>query len=167
MSQTEVDAFVAKFDEIDRKRKGELSLAEFKRLFREISPDPEDDPSRSAMYFRGIDIDDSHAISRSEFEAFVRAILSKDEDYTLKMAFRAFDKDRTRSLSWQEIRDIGKYVQKQLTENQIIAEIERITGERSGSLTYAQTVKLFSGKDIPPKTDPYDGQIPSKCCLLL
>jgi Ca2+-binding EF-hand superfamily protein len=165
MVEEGVAAFLAEFDKIDRKRKKELPLSDFKVLFQKIAPDQ--DGALAGLYFRGIDIDDSRSVSREEFERFARAILSKDEDYTLRMAFRAFDRDRSRTLSWEEVRDIGKCAGRQLMEEAIVAEIERITGKKTGALTYAQTVKLCMGRDIPPDTDPYEGQLPSKCCLLV
>lgn len=162
-----IQPFLDKFDEIDKKKKGALDLASFKQLFPQImGGNPTDEMAE--MYFTGIDIDNSGQVSRDEYEEFVQANLDQDETYLIKMAFRSFDKDRSNSLDSSEIKAISRYIGREMTDDQISAAMQSYTGKKSGTLSFAQIVKMITGKDIPEDTDPYDGKLgKSKCCLLL
>jgi Ca2+-binding EF-hand superfamily protein len=165
MTDAQVEPFLAKFDAADTKKKGEIEFAAFKPLIGELLG--KDDATTAQLYFDGIDIDGSKKIGRDEFKAFVAAALKKDTDYTIKLVFRAFDKDRSRNLDAKEVKQIGEYIGRPMTDEEVGAGIERIAGKKDAKLTYAQVVKLLTNKDIDPNTDPYDGKLKSKCCLLL
>jgi Ca2+-binding EF-hand superfamily protein len=165
MTDAQVQPFLAKFDAADTKKKGEIDFAAFKPLIGELLG--KDDATTAQLYFDGIDIDGSKKVGKDEFKAFVVAALTKDTDYTIKLVFRAFDKDRSRNLDATEVKKIGEYVGKPLSDDEVAAGIERIAGKKNAKLTYAQVVKLLTDKDIPADTDPYDGKLKSGCCLLL
>jgi Ca2+-binding EF-hand superfamily protein len=166
MSEEQVNAFLAKFDAADLKKKGVLDFSGFKGLFAEVLNNQ--DEATAQLYFNGIDIDGSKQVSRDEFKDFVVAALKGDKVYTLKLIFRAFDKDRSRALDASEVKAVGKYVGAELTDDEIEAGMVRLTGEKKGALNYAQIVKLLTNQDIDAATDPYDGKLKkSGCCLLL
>jgi Ca2+-binding EF-hand superfamily protein len=166
MSDEQVEAFLHKFDEADKKKKGELDFFNFKVLFAEVLNN--NDEATAKLYFNGIDIDNSQAVSRDEFKAFVKAALTGDKVYTLKLVFRAFDKDRSRALDAAEVKEVGKYVGANLSDEEIAAGMLKLTGKKDGSLNYSQVVKLLTGQDISADTDPYDGKLKkSGCCLIL
>jgi Ca2+-binding EF-hand superfamily protein len=166
MSDEQVNAFLAKFDAADAKKKGVLAFADFKVLFAEVLNN--NDEATAQLYFDGIDIDGSKEVSRDEFKAFVVAALKGDKVYTLKLVFRAFDKDRSKALDAKEVKSVGKYVGAELTDDEIEAGMVKLTGKKNGALNYAQLVKLLTGQDIDANTDPYDGKLKkSGCCLLL
>jgi Ca2+-binding EF-hand superfamily protein len=166
MSDDQVNGFLAKFDEADTKKKGELDFAGFKVLFAEVMNN--NDEATAQLYFNGIDIDGSKAVSRDEFKAFVKAALTGDKVYTLKLVFRAFDKDRSRALDAKEVKEVGKYVGANLTDDEVEAGLLKLTGKKNGALNYAQVVKLLTNQDIDAATDPYDGKLKkSGCCLIL
>jgi Ca2+-binding EF-hand superfamily protein len=165
MSDAQLQPFLAKFDAADTKKKGEIDFAAFKPLIGELLG--KDDEKTAQLYFDGIDIDGSKKVGKEEFKAFVTAALAKDTDYTIKLVFRAFDKDRSRSLDAKEVKQIGEYVGRPMSDEDVAAGIERIAGKKDAKLNYAQVVKLLTNKDIDAKTDPYDGKLKSGCCLLL
>jgi Ca2+-binding EF-hand superfamily protein len=166
MSEEQVNAFLNKFDVADTKKKGVLDFAGFKGLFAEVLNN--NDEAAAQLYFDGIDIDGSKEVSRDEFKAFVVAALKGDKVYTLKLVFRAFDKDRSRALDAKEVKAVGKYVGADLTDDEVEAGLLKLTGKKTGALNYAQVVKLLTGQDIDAATDPYDGKLKkSGCCLLL
>jgi Ca2+-binding EF-hand superfamily protein len=166
MTDEQVNAFLTKFDEADTRKTGNLEFPAFKVLFSEVLGNP--DESTAHLYFDGIDIDNSKSVSRDEFKDFVVAALKGDKVYTLKLVFRAFDKDRSQALDVAEVKAIGKYVGSQLTDQEVEAGMVRLTGKKNGVLSYAQVVKLLTGQDIEPTTDPYDGKLKkSGCCLIL
>ena len=166
MTQDALQPFLAKFDEIDTKKKGVLDLAQFKKLFPEVMGGELTDDT-AEMYFRGIDIDNSKTVSRQEFGEFVKAALDRDSLYTIKLAFRSFDKDRSKSLDAAEVKGIATYVGRDMTDEEVAAAMEKLTGKSKGKLTYPQVVKMITGKDIDKDADPYDGKLKSSCCLLL
>lgn len=166
MSSEQVDKFMEKFDEVDEKKKGSLDKTQFTTLFKQVMGGEVTD-EMAEIYFNGIDIDGSKSIGRDEFEAFVKAALEKDQEYTIKMAFRAFDKDRSKSLDCKEVQSIAKYCGKEMSDDEVKAAMKKQTGKESGKMTYAMIVKVITGKDIDAKADPYDGKLKSKCCLLL
>jgi Ca2+-binding EF-hand superfamily protein len=166
MTDEQVNAFLTKFDEADTRKTGNLDFASFKVLFAQVLSN--DDEPTAQLYFDGIDIDASKAVSRNEFKEFVTAALKGDKVYTLKLVFRAFDKDRSRALDKKEVKAISKYVGNELTDEEVETGLIKITGKRDSTLTYAQVVKLLTGQEIDAATDPYDGKLKkSGCCLLL
>lgn len=166
MTAEQLEPFLAKFDEKDSKKKGAIKIAEFKSLFPEIMGG-DTSAETAEMYFKGIDIDNSGTVSRQEFSDFVTAALNKDQNYIIKMAFRSFDTDRSKNLDSKEVKAIAKYVGRDMTDDEVSKAMESITGKKKGKLTYAQVVKMITGKEIDAKTDPYDGKLKSKCCLLI
>jgi Ca2+-binding EF-hand superfamily protein len=158
MSDEQIAPFLKAFDDADADGSGECDQEEFKSLFQKVMG--KDDPEAADLYFRGIDIDNSGSISRDEFKNFVSAALNKDQDYTIKLVFRAFDKDHSRTLDATEIKAIGKYVNRDLSDEEISEVAKRQTGDPNSPLNFAQIVKLLLKKDIPDDTDPYDGKIP-------
>jgi Ca2+-binding EF-hand superfamily protein len=163
-----VDAFMREFEQIDTEKSGKLTLEKFAKLFDSVMGG--DTPDGSAvMYFKGIDIDNNQYVERDEFREFVEASLKKDQDYVIKMAFRAFDKDANGLLDANEIRSIANYIGMKLTDQQLAESMKKVTKKEGASLTFANVVKLITGRDIPSDTDPYDGrrQAKSGCCLLI
>jgi Ca2+-binding EF-hand superfamily protein len=146
MSDAQIAKFLEKFDAADPDHNG-VDRTEFTKLFKDVLG--KDDPASADIYFRGIDVNGDKSLSREEFEAFVSAALTKDTNYTLKLVFRAFDRDRSSALDAKEVQQVGLYVGRKLTDDQVRQAIERITGDANGSLNYAQVVKLITGKDVP------------------
>jgi Ca2+-binding EF-hand superfamily protein len=165
MTDAQVDAFLERFDEADKTKKGRIDFPTFKPLLFQLLNT--EDERAADIYFRGIDIDNSQEISRDEFKQFVTAALAKDRTYTVKLIFRAFDKDRNRKLSAREIKEIGQFVEKPLTDDEIRAAIKAHTGNETGSLTFPQIAEMLTGEKVPDDADPYDGKLKSGCCLLL
>jgi Ca2+-binding EF-hand superfamily protein len=85
----------------------------------------------------------------------------------LKLIFRAFDKDRSRSLSADEIKQIGQYTGNPKTDAEVKQAILKHTGKGDGQLTFAQATRLLTGATIPADADPYEGKLKSGSCLLL
>jgi Ca2+-binding EF-hand superfamily protein len=126
------------------------------------------DEAVAELYFRGIDIDNSKSIDREEFKDFVAASLNRDSVYALKMVFRAFDTDRSRSLDASEIKSIARQTHSGATDADIDVGLLKMTGKRNGTLKFSQVVKLLTGQEVDPDTDPYDGKLKnSGCCLIL
>jgi Ca2+-binding EF-hand superfamily protein len=166
MTDEQVAVFLKKFDDADTKKKGTLDFSAFKILIAQVLAN--DDEPTAQIYFNGIDIDGNKSVSRDEFKDFVSAALKGDKVYSLKLVFRAFDKDRSRALDGKEVKAIGKYVGTELTDDEVEAGLIKLTGKKDGTLNYAQVVKLLTGQDIDAATDPYDGKLKkSGCCLIL
>jgi Ca2+-binding EF-hand superfamily protein len=159
MSDAQIAKFLEKFDAADPDKNG-VDRTEFTKLFKEVLG--KDDAKAADLYFRGIDVNGDKTVSKEEFEAFVRAALTKDTDYSLKLVFRAFDQDRSNALDGKEVQQVAQYVGRKLSEQDVRAGIERITGDPNGSLNYAQVVQLITGKEVPADTDPYEGTNPKK-----
>jgi Ca2+-binding EF-hand superfamily protein len=162
-----VEFFLKKYDDAcATSGKTTLDLAGFKALFAEVLGDPNEEVAE--IYFHGIDIDDSKEIDRAEFKEFVIASLKGDRIYALKMVFRAFDRDRSRTLDADEIKLIAKQTGATMDDADIDKGMLKMTGKKNGTLKYAQVVKLLTGQDVPADSDPYDGKLKSSsCCLLL
>jgi hypothetical protein len=117
------------------------------------------------QFFNGTDVNHDELISKQEFLDFVRAKLTKDKDYQLKMAFRAFDHDhdRNRILDHDEIHELGIFIIHDFTPEQE-QEIFKFK-----CFTYAQLYQLIYHEYVDPKTDPYEGHCIccSRVCSLL
>jgi len=157
MTDAQVDAFMAKFDAADADRSGALKFSEFQVLFAELMNNT--DPAAAELYFNGIDINGDKSVAKDEFKAFAVAALNRDQEYTLKLVFRAFDKDRSNSLEAAEVKSIGRYVGRELSDEEVAAGIERYAGAGQTSLNFAQVVNLLLNVEIPPDTDPYEGKL--------
>jgi Ca2+-binding EF-hand superfamily protein len=158
MTDAQVEHFLDAFDQADADNSGECDGEEFKKLFQQVMGKV--DPRAAEIYRRGIDLDGNGKVSRDEFKAFVVAALTKDQDYTLKLVFRAFDKDRSRTLDASEIKEIGRYVGRNLSDEEVSRALQERTGDPNGQLNFAQVVKLLLNKDIADDTDPYEGKNP-------
>jgi Ca2+-binding EF-hand superfamily protein len=156
MTDEQIESFLEKFDEADVDKSGTLGLTEFKVLFADILPGQDDEAAE--LYFNGIDVDGNKVVSKGEFQAFAKAALTKDTTYTLKLVFRAFDKNRNGSLEAAEIKQIGRYVGKELEDQEVQDGIAKLAPGKTG-LNFAQVVKLLTDADIAGDTDPYDGKL--------
>jgi Ca2+-binding EF-hand superfamily protein len=165
--QKRVEVYMMEFEQIDTEKTGRLTIERFSKLFDSVMGGDTPDGS-AAMYFKGIDIDNNRYVERDEFREFVVASLKKDLDYVIKMAFRAFDRDANGLLDADEIRSIARYIGMNLTDEQLAESMKKVTKKEGASLTFANVVKLITGRDIDPNTDPYDGKKATKsgCCLL-
>ena len=167
MAEERIKAFEAKFDEMDTGKDGKMKKAEFHKLYWEIE-DRECTEEESDVMFRGIDIDGNECVTKEEFMAMVKAIVNKDEVYTYKLIFRAFDKDRSNALDVKEVMAIVKYCGKECTEEQAQEAMKKATGKAKGKMDFATLYKLLTDKTIDEKNaDPYDGKNKSGCCLLI
>ncbi|EAY04630.1 EF hand family protein [Trichomonas vaginalis G3] len=161
-----IKAIEARFDALDEGRDGKMKPAEFKVLYDDLEG-RETTREESDIMFRGIDIDGSGEITKKEFMDMVNAIVKKDEKYQYKMIFRAFDKDRSRSIDVNEIIAIQKFRGKEVTKEEVQKFLLEETGKSTGKLNFALFYKCLTGKFTPKETDPYDGMLKSKCCLLI
>jgi hypothetical protein len=150
--------FLKLFDDADTDGKDQIDKNKFTELYRQIEADNNKTEEEAQIVFDGIDIDNNQFCSREEFDAMVKAILGGDEVYLLKMIFRSFDKDRSRSLDKKEISRYSKFIGQEKSET----EIEQFVQEKGkdGKVNFYQLVKYLKGKDIPKDTDPYNGKIP-------
>jgi Ca2+-binding EF-hand superfamily protein len=108
------------------------------------------------VYFKGIDIDLTGKIGEAEFREFVEAAYTSDQYYTVKMAFRAYDRDRSGMLSAMKIQKIGLYIGQDIWMDAIKAKIQEITGDENNELSFADVVHLLTGRIIAGDTDPYE-----------
>jgi Ca2+-binding EF-hand superfamily protein len=143
------------FDDLDTKKTGKIDLSAFKRLFGIVMGGRMDDSA--VIFFKGIDADGNKYIERGEFETFIRAALTGDKLYTAQMAFRAFDTNGDRMIDGQELKAFGDFCGKNVPQAEVQKEIEKVSGKKNGSLTYAQAIQWAVGKKIDPKSDPYAG----------
>jgi Ca2+-binding EF-hand superfamily protein len=153
MTDEQLESWGQKFEEADANSSGKLGLSEFLVFFPDIIPGIDEEGAK--RYFRGIDVDGSGTVSRDEFLAFVKAALTKDKVYTLKLVFRSFDQNRNGILEPAEIKEIGRYVGTELDEQQIEDKIQEVAGESATGLTFKQVAKVLLGVDIPD-TEPVD-----------
>jgi Ca2+-binding EF-hand superfamily protein len=156
MSEEQLQRFMARFDDVDSEKFGELNLTKFKKLFAEVMTISNDDAAE--MYFKGMDVENNKTVKREEFEVFVKAVLERNHNYAIKMMFRAFDNNSCGFLGREEIKQMAKYAGRELSNEEVSSALKKTTGDENGSLTYAQVVKLMTGEDIDPKSDPYDGR---------
>ncbi|EAY10226.1 EF hand family protein [Trichomonas vaginalis G3] len=166
MSDERIAQFEKKFDEMDTGKDGKMKAKEFNALYAELEG-KECTQEESDVMFRGIDIDNSGTVTKEEFMDMVKAVVNNDDLYTYKLIFRAFDKDRSKALECKEVIAIHKYCGKEVTQEQVEKFMVEETGKKNGKITFAMLYKLLTGKKIAAETDPYDGKLKSKCCLLL
>lgn len=156
MSSELLGRFMAKFDAADEQKKGSLDKPQFATLLKDLM-DASDETVE--VYFHGLAVCNNNAVSRDEFESFIKAALTKDPEYTLKLGFRGFDKNRSRTLGVSEILALTKYVGHMLTEEEARLCLKRATGKEDGEMTYAMLVKAITGKEVADNADPYDGKL--------
>jgi hypothetical protein len=140
----QVNMFMAKYRKANTTGKG-LDSAQWKAFFCEVMGG--EGPRLCQVYFDGIDINDSKLIEEEEFRAFAVASILQDRTWTTKMAFRAFDTNRSKILSWDGLQRIGAFVGRQFDEAMITAKILEI----ATGLTHAQTLKLMTVHDTLPR----------------
>lgn len=151
MTEEQIQPFLDKFDENDTDKKGSIDFEQFKSFFPDVMGGNSSDEN-AEMYFRGINISNNGRISRQEFSNFIKAVIKNDEDFLIKSAFRSFDKDQSQNLNCKEVKAITKYVGRDMTDEEIEAAMEKITGDKKGSLTYAQIYKMITGRDLDDGT---------------
>jgi len=166
MAEELIATFEKKFDELDDGRDGTMKADEFFRLYKELEG-KECPREESDVMFRGIDIDGSGEVSKAEFMDLVKAVVNKDQMYTYKLVFRAFDKDRSRALDANEVIDAAKYMGKDITKDDAETFLIKKTGKKDGKITFAMLYNLITEKTIADDFDPYDGKLKSGCCLLI
>lgn len=147
MTEEQLKIFLDKFDENDTEKKGSINFDQFKAFFPDVMGGNTSDES-AEMYFRGINVNNTGKISRQEFSNFVTAVLKNDQDFLIKSAFRSFDKDQSQNLNCEEVKAITKYVGRDMSDDEIAAAMEKITGSKKGCLTYEQVYKMITGIDL-------------------
>nr|AGM32358.1 EF-hand family protein [Coptotermes formosanus] len=168
MSDNEIEHFSKKFDENCKSGHTTIGPNEFVNLYKEIEGDQATAES-AKIFFRGIDINNSGDITKSEFLDCVKETRDGLKINKYKMIFRSFDVDRSRTLTCEEIVEYTKFCNKPKTIEELKPLVKQY-GKGKDFLTFAQLYKLMTGEDIPEDTDPYNGKIPlgkSGCCLLL
>lgn len=156
MSSELLGKFMAKFDAADEQKKGSLDKTQFAAVLKQLM-DASDETVE--LYFHGLDVCNNNTVSRDEFESFVKACLTRDPEYTFKLGFRGFDKNRSRTLGVSEILALAKYTGSELTEEEARLCLKRTTGKEDGEMTYAMLVKILTGKEVADDADPYDGKL--------
>lgn len=156
MSSELIAKFMAKFDAADEQRKGSLDKTQFATLLKMLM-DASDETAE--VYFHGLDVCRNNAVSRDEFEDFVKACLTRDPEYTFKLTFRGFDKNRAGTLGVSEVIALAKYSGGEVTEEQARRYMKQVTGKEDGRLTYAMVVKMIADKEVAGDADPYDGKL--------
>jgi Ca2+-binding EF-hand superfamily protein len=161
-----VTQYMKKFAAEDTEQTGEINLSAFSQLAKYVLSGDEDDELLE-LYFQGIDINGNGTVSRDDFREFVVAALRDNKQFFIKLLFRAFDTNRSRSLSINSIKQIGQYSQSPRTNAEVKQAIVTHTGKEDGKLTFPQVIQLLTGETIQDDIDPYDGKLKSGCCLLL
>jgi Ca2+-binding EF-hand superfamily protein len=168
MSNDDLRPLLEKFDELAHA--GSINLANFRVLMAEIVTVAHE--QTADLYFDGIDIERSNTIGKEDFRIFAVALLQRATDYSIKLLFRALDKNRLSRLDAADVTKIAECLGRPMDAQTAADRIESITGSKTAKLNYAEIVKVIMNKDIDPNTDPYDGKVPKKdskstCCLLL
>ena len=164
--------FDAKFAEHDKNKKGSLNKEQFVAFYLDLGG-PFGEASKLDVLFDGIDIDNSKLVTKQELLDFIDAALNNDMLTIFKIVFRAFDKDRSSILDVNEIVELVKFSDMQMTIEEAKQAVEEITGQKDGQVTFAVLYKLMTSTEIDPKTDPYDGKLKkpaekkSGCCHLI
>jgi Ca2+-binding EF-hand superfamily protein len=156
--------YSCEFDKVDIQHKNKLEPSEFLILYRLIENDQTRTLDEAKVIFRGIDFKDTGFVTKDAFLDLVKGLKSKNKDYLFKLIFRSFDVDRTRTLNPDEIVEYTKFCGNPLTRNEVVAAIERYGTKK---INYAQLYNILTDEIIDPDTDPYDGQLRSKTCLIL
>jgi hypothetical protein len=106
-------------------------------------------------------VDGSGTVSKEEFLAFVKAALTQDKIYILKLVFRSFDQNRNGTLETAEIKEVAHYVGLELEDQEIEDKIREVAGESSTGLTFKQIASVLFGIDVADAdADPYEGKGP-------
>ena len=170
------------FKKHDADSSGELNMDEFYTFMKacfltDLDQDPDGDVQEGDEYdadrkqmeflYKGMDIDGSNSLSEDEICECFAALKENNFKWLMKILFRGADKDRSRKVSIAELKDVVSMCGSNLSEedfkNRCVVEL----GKETKELTFAQFYKVITGDEIDPKTDPYDGKLKSKCCLLL
>lgn len=157
----------AKIDSLLADKKERLTKPVFVELALEIFDDLDD--LTAEVYFRGIAFERDGTMSHESFKEFVKASYANDNNYYLKVVFRSFDRDRDRKIDSSELKELVRYSNKKMEDDEVDAEVEKVLGKKQGELTYAHIVKIVRGMDIAANADPYEGKLKgsSSCCLLV
>nr|AGM32364.1 EF-hand family protein [Coptotermes formosanus] len=169
MSEEDIALYSQKFDEHDKDKSGFISPKEFVTLYRDIENDQNKTEEESKILFDGIDIDGNGKMSKDEFLGLVKTVKTSDKLALFKIAFRAFDKDRSRSLEAKEVVEYSKFCKAPVTKEEAEKIIlEKNPDGKTKGLNFPQLYKIVAGEDIDELTDPYDGREVKKsgCCLL-
>ena len=174
---------LAKLNELFDKYKGEdgkVKFPEFQQLVDSIEGKSETLSDADAL-FRGVDQDNSQSVTKIEFMELAKAILTKDKVALSKTYFRAYDKDKSGFLEFQEVTKLYGQLGKTITDD----EAKQICAEygTEDKINFRQLYKNLYNEDLPEgesdnvyetKTtttaaegDQKDAAKSSKCCLLI
>ena len=119
--------------------------------------------------FCGMDIDGSNSVSEEEICQCFAALKENSFQWIMKIIFRGADKDRSKKVSIEEIKDVISICGTSMNEEEFKKRCATELGEDVKELNFAQFYKVITGETIPDNTDPYDGKLRKKsgCCLLL
>lgn len=165
-AEERIAAIEERWNKLDEGRDGKMKKDEFKVLYDDLEG-RETTQEEADIMFRGIDIDGSGVITKEEFMNMVKGVVNGDKVYTTKLLFRAFDKDHSRALDVNEVIAIHKFKGKEITKEEVEKFMLEETGSKKGKMIFSHFYKLLTGDFIPKDTDPYDGLLKSKCCLLI
>ena len=172
------------FKKHDADKSAELNMDEFYNFMKacfltDLDQDPDGDVQEGEEYnadrrqmeflYKGMDIDGSNSLSEDEICECFAALKENNFDWLMKILFRGADKDRSNKVSIAELKDVISMCGSSMNEEDFKNRCEVELGKEVKELTFAQFYKVITGKDIDPKTDPYDGKLKKKsgCCLLL
>jgi large subunit ribosomal protein LP2 len=170
------------FKKHDADNSGQLNFDEFNIFMRacfnsDLDQDPEGDVQEGEEYdankrqmeflYKGMDIDGSNTLAQEEICQCFAALKENNFKWLMKILFRGADKDRSRKVSIAELKDVISMCGSSMNEEEFQNRCQVELGKEVKELTFAQFYKVITGDDIDPKTDPYDGKLKSKCCLLL
>lgn len=143
----------------------EITREEFGNIMQSAN---ETDTKILDAWFLALDVDNHGSITKEDFAEFVN-LMDKDLLYNEKLLFRAFDRGRDGRLDKGELKQfLDMNGEKPTTLAEVISLLLDITGDANGKMTFAQFICMVDdGRKIPEDTDPYDGKIESKCCLLV
>lgn len=138
----------------------------FFKLYKKINP--RIDEKRSNFVYRGIDFVNHGKISKTDFINFTKIFVYGDEVAYYKILFRALDNKRKASLGHSKVVLVGNIINRRITRAELRRILKQETGKDTGSITFPVFYKIFTGRDVNVKTDPYDGKIAKKslCCTI-
>lgn len=123
--------------------------------------------------YDGMDLDGSHSISADELIRYLEATEAKDFKYVTKLIFRGADKDHSKKVSIDELKDVVGNLGQGFDETAFQEKCKLELGGKKKELEYWEFYKIITGETIDKDSedaDPYEGKLPessSKCCLLL